>query len=113
MKRISVVKDLAVVFLAQKLIEIDQSPGLDVRLGKDHLGDLGQRRIAGPDFGCRFQFGFEGFLVAAYRGIASLGDMHGRDLLGCLDGRHRLGSVEVLCGLAQLGDQLFRKRVSP
>ena len=102
-----VLKDLAVVLLAEKLVKIDHRPGLDVRLGEDHFGDLGQRGIAGPDFGCGLQLGFEGFLVAAYRGIARLGDVHRGDLLGGLDGSHRLGGIEIFRGFPQLGDQLF------
>jgi hypothetical protein len=69
---------------------------LDVRLGIDNVGDLGKRRIAGPDFGCGLQFGFKCFLVSAHRGVTGLGDIHRRDLLCRLDGSHRFGNIEIL-----------------
>jgi hypothetical protein len=49
---------------------------LNVRLGIDNVGDLGKRRIAGPDFSvAAFNSASRVLFVAAYRGIASLGDM--------------------------------------
>ena len=106
-----VVVNLAVVVLAEELIQVDEGLLLDVALVKDEARDLGEFRVTGPDLGGLLEFLLEGDLVAADGGIAGLGEVQGADLLGGLNRGGSLRGIEIRSRGAQLADQLFRKGV--